>query len=51
MKIIAAVMDIKFLKFSRRDFTIKSKVKPCLVYDPRKVTIRKVDDERPKQIP
>jgi hypothetical protein len=49
MKILAAVMDVTRLKFSRRDFTVKRQTKKCLVYDPSKVVIRKVDDARSKQ--
>ena len=51
MKILAAVMDISFVKYcgKRRNSYIHT-VKKCLVYDPRNVVIRKNEDERSKQI-
>ena len=54
MKILAAIMDISFVKYRKRPkgYYI-SKVKKCLVYDP-KVTRwdygKKVKDERTKRI-
>ena len=50
MKILAAVMDITFVKYRKPKGYYIHKVKKCLVYDPRKVVIRKNDDERAKQI-
>ena len=43
MKILAAIMDISFIKYCgrRRDNYIH-KVKKCLVYDPSKVTCRDI---------
>ena len=47
MKILAAIMDISFVKYcgSRRQHII-SRVKKFLVYDPRKVTIRHTEKEK-----
>ena len=51
MKILAAIMDVVHVKYhhQHKHFAIH-KIKKCLVYDPRKVSIRKNDDERAKQI-
>ena len=49
MKIIAAIMDIVFVKPWHKEFKI-TKIKKCLVYNPKHVTIRKIDDARSKQI-
>ena len=51
MKILAAIMDISFVEYWWRTKGYRiSKVKKCLVYDPRKVTCRDIDDARAKQI-
>ena len=57
MKILAAVMDVVFVKqLITRGFNNSfeqyriTKTKRYLVYDPRKVVIRKIDDARAKQI-
>ncbi len=42
MKIVAAIMDISFVKKFHGQYRI-SKVKKCLVYDPRIVTSRHVE--------
>ena len=50
MKIVAAIMDISFVKFCKRPkgYYI-SKVKRCLVYDPRVVKVASWDIEKEKQ--
>ena len=57
MKIIAAIMDVVHVKPHRtsmfgnvyEQFVI-TRIKKYLVYDPRKVTCRDIDDARAKQI-
>ena len=51
MKIIAAIMDVVHVKKDgkRKQFFI-TKIKKCLIYDPRMVFIREIDDARSKQI-
>ena len=49
MKIIAAIMDVVHVKRWYKEFKI-TKIKKCLVYDPRKVAPREIDDARSKQI-
>ena len=49
MKIIAAIMDVVHVKRWFGEFKI-TKIKKYLVYDPRKVTCRDIDDARAKQI-
>ena len=46
-------MDVVFVKFWRYENKVwleSSETKKCLVYDPRKVTCREIDDARAKQI-
>ena len=53
MKIIAAIMDVAILKFWRYEDKVwldSRTKKKYLVYDPRKVTCREIDDARAKQI-
>ena len=49
MKILAAIMDVVHVKKYFDQYRI-TKIKKCLIYDPRKVVIRKIDDARAKQI-
>jgi len=49
IKILAAVMDVVFVRPWFKEFKI-TKIKKFLVYDPRKVAIREIDDARSKQI-
>ena len=51
MKILAAIMDVVFVKYWWRTKGYRiSKVKKYLVYDPSKVVVREIDDARAKQI-
>ena len=57
MKILAAVMDVVHVrKLITRGFDNSfeqyriTKIKKCLIYDPRKVAPREIDDARAKQI-
>ena len=49
MKILAAIMDVVHVKKYFDQYRI-TKIKKCLVYNPKHVNIRKIDDERSKQI-
>ena len=45
MKIIAAIMDVVHVKRWFREFKI-TKIKRCLVYDPKHVVPKEIDDDR-----
>lgn len=40
-KVVAALMDVSFVKFCRKEWAIKRTTKKCLVYDPKHVVPKK----------